>query len=83
MTPGDFIQFAGGNSHNFACIPPKLIGNASAVSLSLCPGAPQVGFMMGRPLPLAPAPGPDGLVPEPFGRYFAFGTASRINGAPR
>ncbi|KAJ6452775.1 manganese peroxidase isozyme precursor [Mycena sanguinolenta] len=37
---------------------------AAAVSLSLCPGAPQVGFMMGRPP--AKAPAPDGLVPEPF-----------------
>ncbi|KAJ7829849.1 versatile peroxidase [Mycena olivaceomarginata] len=38
----------------------------SAVSLSLCPGAPKVPFLMGRPLARAPAPGPDGLVPEPF-----------------
>ncbi|KAJ7042915.1 manganese peroxidase 2 [Mycena alexandri] len=39
---------------------------AAAVSLSLCPGAPKVGFMMGRPVAKAAAPGPDGLVPEPF-----------------
>ena len=30
----------------------------------MCPGAPQVKFAMGRPLPKAPSP--DGLVPEPF-----------------
>ncbi|KAJ6512415.1 manganese peroxidase 2 [Mycena sanguinolenta] len=51
-------------AHNVT--PGDFIQFAGAVSLSLCPGAPQVGFMMGRPLPLAPAPGPDGLVPEPF-----------------
>ncbi|KAJ6450104.1 putative versatile peroxidase [Mycena sanguinolenta] len=39
---------------------------AAAVSLSLCPGAPQVGFMMGRPKATAPSPSPNGLVPEPF-----------------
>ncbi|KAJ6610562.1 lignin peroxidase LiP2 precursor [Mycena sp. CBHHK59/15] len=54
-----FIQ-----AHNVT--PGDFIQFAAAVSLSLCPGAPQVGFMMGRPMPLAPAPGPDGLVPEPF-----------------
>ncbi|KAJ6529008.1 fungal versatile peroxidase from pleurotus Eryngii [Mycena capillaripes] len=55
-----FIQ-----AHNVT--PGDFIQFAAAVSLSLCPGAPQVGFMMGRPMPLAPAPRPDGLVPEPFG----------------
>ncbi|KAJ7479765.1 putative versatile peroxidase [Mycena latifolia] len=54
-----FIQ-----AHNVT--PGDFIQFAGAVSLSLCPGAPQAGFMMGRPMPLAPAPGPDGLVPEPF-----------------
>ncbi|KAJ7186079.1 putative versatile peroxidase [Mycena filopes] len=54
-----FIQ-----AHNVT--PGDFIQFAAAVSLSLCPGAPRVGFMMGRPLPTAPAPGPDGLVPEPF-----------------
>ncbi|KAJ6624592.1 manganese peroxidase 3 [Mycena sp. CBHHK59/15] len=54
-----FIQ-----AHNVT--PGDFIQFAAAVSLSLCPGAPRVGFMMGRPLPRAPAPGPDGLVPEPF-----------------
>ncbi|KAF7357222.1 Peroxidase [Mycena sanguinolenta] len=39
---------------------------AAAVSLSLCPGAPRVGFMMGRPKATAPSPSPNGLVPEPF-----------------
>ncbi|KAJ7097421.1 Mn peroxidase MNP4 [Mycena epipterygia] len=51
-------------AHNVT--PGDFIQFAGAVSLSLCRGAPRVGFMMGRPMPLAPAPGPDGLVPEPF-----------------
>ncbi|KAJ7905912.1 manganese peroxidase 2 [Mycena leptocephala] len=51
-------------AHNVT--PGDFIQFAAAVSLSLCPGAPRVGFMMGRPMPVAPAPGPDGLVPEPF-----------------
>ncbi|KAF7341244.1 Peroxidase [Mycena venus] len=34
----------------------------SAVSLSLWRGTPQVAFMLGRPLPLALAPGPDDSV---------------------
>ncbi|KAF8168958.1 peroxidase MNP1 [Mycena galopus ATCC 62051] len=46
--------------------PGDFIKYAAAVSLSLCPGAPKVKFMMGRPMPVAPAPGPDGLIPEPF-----------------
>ncbi|KAJ7306891.1 manganese dependent peroxidase 1 [Mycena albidolilacea] len=54
-----FIQ-----AHNVT--PGDFIQFAAAVSLSLCPGAPKAGFMMGRPLPVAPAPGPDGLIPEPF-----------------
>jgi len=54
-----FIQ-----AHNVT--PGDFIQFAAAVSLSVCPGAPKVAFMMGRPQPLAPAPGPDGLVPEPF-----------------
>ncbi|KAF8889528.1 putative versatile peroxidase [Gymnopilus junonius] len=37
---------------------------AGALSLSLCPGAPQVQFAMGRPSPAAASP-PD-LVPNPF-----------------
>jgi len=51
-------------AHNVT--PGDFIQFAAAVSLSLCPGAPRVGFKMGRALPKAPAPGPDGLVPEPF-----------------
>ncbi|KAJ7796465.1 fungal versatile peroxidase from pleurotus Eryngii [Mycena olivaceomarginata] len=54
-----FIQ-----AHNVT--PGDFIQFAAAVSLSLCPGAPKVPFLMGRPLARAPAPGPDGLVPEPF-----------------
>ncbi|KAJ7756306.1 putative versatile peroxidase [Mycena metata] len=51
-------------AHNVT--PGDFIQFAAAVSLSLCPGAPRVGFMMGRPVAKAAAPGPDGLVPEPF-----------------
>ncbi|KAF7357220.1 Peroxidase [Mycena sanguinolenta] len=54
-----FIQ-----AHNVT--PGDFIQFAAAVSLSLCPGAPQVNFLMGRPMATVPAPGPDGLVPEPF-----------------
>ncbi|KAF7300355.1 Peroxidase [Mycena chlorophos] len=46
--------------------PGDFIQFAGAVSLTLCPGAPRTGFFMGRAPPEAPAPGPDGLVPEPF-----------------
>ncbi|KAJ7097411.1 versatile peroxidase VPL1 [Mycena epipterygia] len=59
MTEAPFVK-----AHNVT--PGDFIQFAGAVSLSLCPGAPRAGFMMGRPMPLAPAPGPDGLVPEPF-----------------
>ncbi|KAJ7089562.1 manganese-dependent peroxidase [Mycena epipterygia] len=66
-------------AHNVT--PGDFIQFAGAVSLSLCPGAPRVGFMMGRPMPLAPAPGPDGLVPEPFGVSFSSSTLISINRA--
>ncbi|KAJ6551901.1 Mn peroxidase MNP5 [Mycena capillaripes] len=56
------LQFI--KAHNVT--PGDFIQFAAAVSISLCAGAPRVGFMMGRPMPTAPAPGPDGLVPEPF-----------------
>ncbi|KAJ7906848.1 manganese peroxidase 2 [Mycena leptocephala] len=59
VTQAPFIK-----AHNVT--PGDFIQFAAAVSLSLCPGAPKVAFMMGRPMPTAPAPGPDGLVPEPF-----------------
>ena len=36
---------------------------AAAISLTLCPGAPQVKFVIGRPDPLVPAP--DFIVPQP------------------
>ena len=36
---------------------------AGAVSLSVCEGAPQVKFSIGRPQPKAPAP--DFIVPQP------------------
>jgi manganese peroxidase len=36
---------------------------AGALSLTVCPGAPQVKFSIGRPAPLAPAP--DFIVPQP------------------
>jgi len=59
MTQSPFIK-----AHNVT--PGDFIQFAGAVSMSLCPGAPKVGFMMGRPVAKAPAPGPNGLVPEPF-----------------
>ena len=36
---------------------------AGALSLTVCPGAPRVKFMIGRPDPLGPAP--DFIVPQP------------------
>ena len=36
---------------------------AGAISLTLCPGAPQVNFSIGRPPPKAPAP--KFLIPQP------------------
>ena len=36
---------------------------AGALSLTVCPGAPQVKFAIGRPAPKAPAP--DFIVPQP------------------
>ena len=36
---------------------------AGALSLTVCPGAPQVKFNIGRPAPLGPAP--DFIVPQP------------------
>ncbi|KIP06702.1 fungal class II heme-containing peroxidase [Phlebiopsis gigantea 11061_1 CR5-6] len=44
--------------------PGDFIAFAGAVATSNCPGAPQMPFFAGRPLPTLPAP--DGLVPEPF-----------------
>jgi len=40
-----------------------LIQLAAAVGITLCPGAPQLQFLAGRPNATAPAP--DGLIPEP------------------
>jgi len=59
MTQSPFIK-----AHNVT--PGDFIQFAGAVSMSLCPGSPKVGFMMGRPVAKAPAPGPNGLIPEPF-----------------
>ena len=36
---------------------------AGALSLTVCPGAPQVKFSIGRPAPKGPAP--DFIVPQP------------------
>ncbi|KAF8889527.1 heme peroxidase [Gymnopilus junonius] len=44
--------------------PGDFIQFAGALSLSLCPGAPQVKFVMGRPVPKAASP--PNLVPNPF-----------------
>lgn len=40
---------------------------AGALALTMCPGAPRVDFLLGRKDATQPAP--DGLVPEPFGKY--------------
>ena len=37
---------------------------AGALSLTLCPGAPKVEYVIGRPLPVAPAP--SFIVPTPI-----------------
>ena len=37
---------------------------AGALSLTLCPGAPKVKYVIGRPLPIGPAP--DFIVPQPI-----------------
>ena len=37
---------------------------AGALSLTLCPGAPKVKYVIGRPPPIAPAP--DFIVPQPI-----------------
>ncbi|KJA19705.1 class II peroxidase [Hypholoma sublateritium FD-334 SS-4] len=44
--------------------PGDFIQLAGAVSLTQCPGAPRIPFVMGRPQPIAASP--PGLVPEPF-----------------
>lgn len=43
--------------------PGDFIQLAGAVSLSLCPGAPRVGFALGRPQPVAASP--PNLIPQP------------------
>ncbi|KAJ7019580.1 manganese peroxidase-like protein [Mycena alexandri] len=48
--------------HNIT--PGDFIQFAGAVGVSNCPGAPRLQFMLGRPV--ATAPSPIGLVPEPF-----------------
>jgi manganese peroxidase len=37
---------------------------AGALSLTLCPGAPKVKYVIGRPPPIAPAP--NFIVPQPI-----------------
>lgn len=39
--------------------------NFCNTGVSNCPGAPQLEFLFGRPLPVAASP--DLLIPEPFG----------------
>ncbi|KAJ7670132.1 manganese-dependent peroxidase [Mycena polygramma] len=48
--------------HNIT--PGDLVQFAGAVGVSNCPGAPRLNFLLGRPV--ATAPSPIGLVPEPF-----------------
>jgi len=49
--------------HASTITPGDFIQFAGALSLSLCAGAPQVKFVMGRPQPLVPAP--NFIVPQP------------------
>jgi hypothetical protein len=49
------------NSHNVTA--GDLIQFAAAVAISLCPGAPSISFLTGRPNAVAPAP--MGLIPDP------------------
>lgn len=49
------------NSHNVSA--GDLIQLAAATAISLCPGAPRINFLAGRPN--AKAPAPLGLIPEP------------------
>ncbi|PPQ96876.1 hypothetical protein CVT26_006063 [Gymnopilus dilepis] len=58
-TLGPFLQ-----KWSHVMTPGDFIQFAGALSLSVCAGAPQVKFVMGRPAPKAASP-PD-LVPEPF-----------------
>ncbi|EMD32649.1 fungal class II heme-containing peroxidase [Gelatoporia subvermispora B] len=48
--------------HNIT--PGDFVQFAGAVGAANCPGAPQLQFMLGRPMPVASSP--DGLIPEPF-----------------
>ena len=46
---------------------PQSIMFAAAIGVANCPGAPQLDVFLGRADATQPAP--DGLVPEPFGKY--------------
>jgi manganese peroxidase len=50
-------------NHSSAITPGDFIQLAGALSLSVCPGAPRVKFVIGRPPPTEPAP--DFIVPQP------------------
>jgi cytochrome c peroxidase len=49
--------------HSAVITPGDFIQFAGAISLTLCPGAPQVEFVIGRPQPREPAP--DFIIPQP------------------
>ena len=55
-------QVTAGGTQNSVC-PLYSIQLAGALSLTVCPGAPQVKFSIGRPAPKVPAP--DFIVPQP------------------
>ncbi|KAF8889544.1 manganese peroxidase 2 [Gymnopilus junonius] len=58
-TLGPFLQ-----KWSHILTPGDFIQFAGALSLTVCPGAPQVKFLLGRPAPKAASP--PNLVPEPF-----------------
>ncbi|KAK7043339.1 peroxidase [Favolaschia claudopus] len=60
--------------------PGDFIQFAAAVSLSLCPGAPKVGFMMGRPNPTAPSPAPGKANPSSIPNASLTGVTSTLDG---
>ena len=66
ITPGDLCVFTETlrfGTRLTSCVTYDSIQLAGALSLSVCKGAPQVKFVIGRPPPKGPAP--DFIVPQP------------------
>ena len=65
ITPGDLCVFSKTTFtfSNRLTLSVYSIQFAGALSLTVCPGAPQVKFVIGRPEPKGPAP--DFIVPQP------------------